>query len=107
MATLQELERPIDEEIANSLIQAIPEHWKSAMLEVIRSQKPNQVEGFAHVISSPEGHRDIVQPTEDLLNATLKLADLFAQFGNPWTKVTYLVEQKPDGNWKYSADFVY
>ena len=107
MPTLQELERPIDEAIVDQLVQATPEWWKSAILEVTRSTKADDIEGFAHLITSPDGHRDLVQATDEIFELTLQLADLFTKFGKPWRKVVYSIRQNPEGGWRYSADFEY
>lgn len=107
MTNLQEMERPIDEAIVNELIRATPEWWRSAVLEITRANKANNVEGFAHVITSPEGHRDVVGATDDIFAATFQLADLFAKFGKPWRKVIYSVNQSSNGAWHYSADYEY
>jgi len=88
------------------LIAATPEWWKSADLELEYSLA-GETEGLAHEISSPEGHKDNVEPTEDLYSATLRLVDLFKRFGRVWRKATYTVTQSPDGNWKYTAEFDY
>jgi hypothetical protein len=107
MLNLQELERPIDEAITNHLVQATPEWWKSAVLEVTHSVDSDGTEGFAHLIKSPEGHRDIVQATQDILDLTFQLSSLFKRFGTPWQKVVYSVNQNALGGWNYSADFEY
>src|ERR1035437_4952873 len=101
MSTLQELERPIDEAIVDHLVQATPEWWKAAALEVTRSTKANGIEGFAHAITSPEGHRDIVQATDEIFQLTIQLADLFNRFGTSWKKVVYSIRQNPEGGWHY------
>ena len=107
MPTLQELEQPIDEAIVNQLVLATPEWWKGAVLEVTRTVKSNGIEGFAHLITSPEGHRDVVQATDEILQLTLQLADLFAQFGKPWRRAVYSIRQNSAIGWNYSADFEY
>src|ERR1035437_3809050 len=107
MSTLQELERPIDEAIVDHLVQATPEWWKAAVLEVTRSTKANGIEGFAHFVTSPEGHRDIVQATDEIFQLTIQLADLFTRFGKPRRRVVYSIRQNPAGGWNYSADFGY
>lgn len=107
MPTLQELERPIDEAIVDQLVQATPEWWKAAVLEITRSTKPGGVEGFAHLVSSPEGHRDMVQATDEIFELTIRLADLFANFGKPWQRVVYSIRQTPAGGWQYTADYEY
>ena len=107
MPLLQELERPIDEAIVNGLIEATPDWWRAAVLEIAWSQNENGLEGFLHTISSPEGHRDLVQTTDAIHEATFKLSDLFRQHGKQWKKVIYSIRQKEDGNWTYQADFSY
>ena len=107
MATLQELERPIDEAIVDRLVEATPEWWKSAVLEVTRTTEANGMVGFTHRITSPEGHRDIVVTTDEIFHLTKQLADLFTRFGGPWKKVSYAIHENPGGGWHYSADFVY
>jgi hypothetical protein len=59
MPTLQELERAMDEAIVDQLVQPTPEWWQAAVLEVTRSNKPGEVEGFAHDLESrrTSGHR--------------------------------------------------
>lgn len=106
-SSLQELEQPIDEAIANGLIEATPEWWNAAILEIESCPQSNGVEGFRHRITSPEGQRDIVQATESIHEHTFRLADLFRQHGRPWRKVVYTVTKQAGGSWKYSADFSY
>jgi hypothetical protein len=105
MPTLQELERPIDEAIVSGLVEATPEWWKSAILEIEWCPNENGVEGFKHRIISPEGHRDIVQATKQIHENTFRLADVFRRYGKQWQKVVYSVKQEPRGEWKHSADF--
>jgi hypothetical protein len=107
MPTLQELERPLDEAIVNGLIEATPEWWVAAVLRISRTEAQTGRKGFAHIITSPEGHRDIVQATSDITEATFKLADLFAKFGKPWKQVVYSIQKLPEGGWKYVADYDY
>lgn len=107
MPSLQELERPIDEEIVNRLIEATPEWWRAAVLEIEWSPEENGLESFKHTITSPEGHRDLVQSTSEIHTATFRLSDLFRQHGKQWKKVVYSIRQIPDGKWDYRADFSY
>jgi hypothetical protein len=107
MTTLQERERAIDESIVEQLVQATPEWWKAAVLKITRSTKPGGIEGFAHLITSPEGYRDVVQATDETFQLTMQLADLFTTFGKPWQQVVYSVSQSANGSWKYTADYGY
>jgi hypothetical protein len=105
VADLQELERPIDEAISRSLVELIPDTWDSIQLEITRDDANEDT--FAHVITGPQGHRELIMPSDTIFEHTFKLADLFSSFGKLWKKVVYTVERKADGNWKYSADFIY
>ena len=107
MATLQELERPIDGATVNALIEATPDWWKSAKLEIMRTTRSPGVEGLAHLITSPEGHREIVQATDAIFAASFRLSDLFASFDKPWKRVVFTVVQAADGHWRYTADYEY
>jgi hypothetical protein len=107
MPLLQELERPIDEAMVNGLVGATPEWWRAAELEIVWSPKEDGTEGFIHTISSPEGHQDLVQTTDEIHEATFKLADLFKLHGKQWKKVVYKIRQNEGGKWHYQADFSY
>ncbi|MEI8289078.1 MAG: hypothetical protein WCH99_06355 [Verrucomicrobiota bacterium] len=107
MPTLQELERPIDEAIVNELIEATPQWWKVAILEIEWHPQENGVEGFQHRILSPEGHNELVQASGQIHESSFRLADLFRKHGKQWLKVVYSVRQESSGEWKYSADFTY
>jgi hypothetical protein len=105
--TLQEEERPIDEQIANELISLTPESWRAAVLEVTYEGEPQGAEGYSHEIYSPDGHREPVEPSEELFRATRELGLLFQKHGHHWRRVKYTVNQQQDGSWRYSAAFEY
>lgn len=107
MTSLQNQQGPIDEAIVNGLIAATPEWWSAAKLEVEWRPRDGGVEGYAHTITSPEGHRDLVEATDEICAETLRLAELFRRCGKQWTRVVYSVKQQPDGQWSYTADFTY
>lgn len=107
MSTLQEKEGPLDQAIVNSLIEATPEWWKSAVLEVDYRPRKGGIEGYAHTISSPEGHRDVIHATDEMCSLTYQLAQLFREYGRQWVKVVYKIEQLPTGAWNYAVEFSY
>jgi hypothetical protein len=59
--------------IGNALIAVTPEHWKSATLELLATQATTLMVGLVHTITTPEGHRDLIAPTEELMAATARL----------------------------------
>ena len=107
MYTLQEQQAPIDRLIVNELITATPEWWNSAILEIERIEEPGGIEKFRQVIISPEKCKDIVSSTPELHEAVIRLADVFRDFGEVWSKAIYQVELLPDNSWKYNVRFEY
>lgn len=103
---LQEEEASIDEEIVNELIELTPEPWHSAALEVTYSTE-NGVEKYAHVISSLEGHKEPVFPSDKLYAATRELGLLFRRHGKQWRQARYEIRLQQDDSWKYTVDFEY
>lgn len=104
--TLQEEQRPVDVAIVRELVELSPEWWDSVALDVTRSVVDG-VEKHSHVISSPDGHRDAVIPSEALFEATYRLSQLFAGRGRAWERVSYVARQLADGSWSYQASFHY
>lgn len=96
----------IDKEIANALIIATPEHWNSAEMLVERAQEGKH-EKMNISISSPEGHRNLIEPTEDIYINLYKLSDLFRENGKTWHRAIYTITVQTDGNWKYTVNFHY
>jgi hypothetical protein len=105
--SLQEEEKPIDEEIVNQLIALTPESWRTAILEVTYEAEAGGDEGYSHEIYSAEERHEQVEPSEELFLATRRLALLFQKHGHRWKSVKYTVVQQEDGGWKYSAAFDY
>lgn len=103
---LQDEEAAIDQEIVNELIALTPEWWRAATLEVTYSTDGGVLR-LAHVISSPEGHREIVDLSGELFDATYRLGRLFEQHGRHWKSVLYCIQLEQDGSWKYTVDFRY
>ena len=66
MPTLQELEGPIERRIASALIEATPDSWQQARLEVEVSEEGG-VLGMPHTILSPEGWREVVGATDEIV----------------------------------------
>ena len=76
------------------------------MLEV--SIDPRQgAESYSHVISSPEGYKEPVLPSEELFDATFRLGELFARHGRRWRRALYRVDREASDNWRYVVDFEY
>lgn len=106
MISLVEKQAPIDKEIADALIVATPEIWKSAEMFVERHDDGAQ-ERMNISISSPEGHKEPISPTEEIYEGLYRLSDLFREHAAMWRTVRYVVSQKDGGDWSYSVRFEY
>lgn len=102
--TLQDEQTPIDREIVEEVVSLTPESWDRIVLEVEYSNDEDG-EGFGHVIYSPDGHRDIVEPSEELFDATWRLQELFKKYGGHWRSVKYNITVDDDGI-SYKTHFV-
>lgn len=103
---LQAEEGPLDEEVVREAIALTPEWWRSVVIEVSFSAEDG-VERYSHVITSPEGHREPVTPSDALFDLTYRLGALFKKHGRHWKTVTYRIEVPEDGPATYVANFRY
>jgi hypothetical protein len=103
---LQEEETPIDQEIVNELVELTPEWWNAAVLDVSFLENDG-VERYEHIISSPEGHKEPIDPSAELIDATYRLGQVFRRHGHHWKTAKYAIQLKQDGSWKYTVDFSY
>ena len=102
---LQDEETPIDQRIVEELVSLTPEWWRRVSLEVTNTTG-DDLFTQAHVIRSPEGHRDYVDPSDALFDATYQLAELFRRYGHLWKKVRYEVQVDEEGL-DYDVEFEY
>lgn len=59
------------------------------------------------MVKSPEGYRDVVEPSVEIYTAVLDLYDLFKRHGHPSQRVTYTIALQTEGGWRFEADFSY
>lgn len=96
----------IDREIVNAVIAATPEHWNCAAMYVERKEVA-ALEKMSIVISSPEGNREPISPTDEIYAALYKLSDLYRSAPKHWLSVIYNVSLMSDEQWNYTVDFSY
>jgi hypothetical protein len=101
--SLQSEQTPIFGSMANALIEATPETWSSATLELIRATEGSHLV-LRHIISNAERPKDIVQPTDDLLKATNDLVLLSERHKDSWKRCLFRVYQQGE-SWRFQADF--
>lgn len=107
MASLQEEQRPIDLDIVQTLIAAVPESWRSATLQIERAPDAGKDESYLITIQSPEGRTEVVPPPVELMEAVRRLDQVFARHGHRWSKARYTITQADDGDWDFVALFDY
>ena len=103
--SLQDLEAPIEAEIAAELVALTPETWNRILLRVVCSESESG-EGRAHEISAPDGQTEPVAPSEQLFGGTFRLRELFGRFGRRWREMDLEVEVRRDAT-RYSVKYVY
>ena len=101
--SLQSDQAPIFGRIANALIQATPEHWSSALLELTQVIE-GSVARLSHSISNSEYPKDIVQPTAELFEATNELAVVSERHKDHWRRCLFRVFQEGE-SWRFKAEF--
>jgi hypothetical protein len=102
----EELQGPIHTAIVNELIALTPSWWHAVTLTV-RFASDGGIQSIPHEISSPEGHREPITPSDQLFAATRQLFLLFQEFGQSWKQVIYEASLDRDGNWKWKCVFTY
>jgi len=105
--SLQEEMTPILNVVGRELIAATPEHWQSAELTLEVTQRSKDIQGVSHLISSPEGHRDIVTPTEELMSATHNLVRLCESHQQPFQALKFVVSQDEAEGWRFHSNWSY
>lgn len=95
---------PIFTRIAEALVEATPEWWSHAALELV-APKGQFGTGLAHAISNAEHRRDVVVATDELLEATRALELASVRHGDAWRCCLFRIEQNPQGAWRFVAEF--
>jgi hypothetical protein len=83
-----------------------PESWNSVALDLSYSVSEG-IERYSHVISSLDGHKEPVVPSDELHAATHNLGRLFERHGKHWRAARYEMRLQGDGSWKYVVRFDY
>jgi len=105
---IQELHRPIDEQIVQELLSIIPEMWWTICLDVQSSDATAGENGFSLSVSNEEGLPESVMPTPRLYELALEHAALFAKIGKPWKQLAYRVRFDEEiDNWRFEIDYSY
>lgn len=103
---MQEKQAPVDRYLVEALIAATPENWNAAEMLVER-QDDGINEKMLIEISSPEGHTDLVGPTDEIYEGLYCLSDCFRSEGKMWRSARYQISLSAEGNWRYQVHFNY
>jgi len=93
--------------IGNELIALTPDSWQDILLEVVVNVSGSGILGMSHEITSPEGYRSPIMPSDELFDLTHKLLILFQEHGKAWKQIRFEVWQVPGESWRYKCDFTY
>ena len=88
-----------------TFIRNVPPSWKAATL-TLKAPDHGLGTGVSHSITSPEGRRDIVFPSDELMLATRKFELGSVKHKLDWKKLVVSVE-KDGESWKSKIDFDY
>lgn len=105
---LQDLHSPLDIEIVNILLSAIPETWWSVRLDVEYMKLSDNEVGYPMKISNIEGEKDILIPPDELYEIIGKHAAIFREHGKEWKKLKYDVAyDESSEDWRFTIDYEY
>jgi len=91
----------IDREIGKATLECLDESWDGA--ELIVDLSGGKVKVLLQRLQSTE----IAAPSDELQLAIGHLQQHHADTGSGLQRITYTFRRKPDGKWKFEADFVY
>lgn len=100
---LQEEQIPIFQQILAALVEATPEWWSFAMLELV-TPPLGLGNGVAHSISNSDYPRDVVLPTDELFEATRRLELACKKHGDSWKRCVFRIQEEGE-SWRYVAEF--
>jgi hypothetical protein len=102
--SLREEQSPIFRRLACALVEATPEWWSAAELELV-APPSGLGSGLAHSIWSDEHPHDLVIPTDEIMEATRALELASVQRGDDWSRSAFRIMRGPSGQWRFSVTF--
>jgi hypothetical protein len=93
---------PINQAIAEALIEAIPEAWKAAELTLEWS---DQDAGMTQSLCCPESDEEALVPYE-ITKATCELDAHRDKFALGWRQAKFTVRRNAQSHWDVNAEFV-
>lgn len=90
-------------QIATALIEATPEWWTHATLE-LESPPDGLGSGLAHSISNADFPSDVVVATDEVMLATRMLELCSLRHSDSWIRCVFRIFQDGD-NWRFEANY--
>nr|WP_199045278.1 hypothetical protein [Dyella sp. ASV24] len=89
--------------VGSELIAATPETWSRAQLTLTPTMDAGRV-ALAQEISNPDGLRDLVRPTEELIETSARFHAFCEAHGDRWERCDLLVYEV-EGSWQFNVNF--
>ena len=77
------------------------------LTEHARSQHADMSCATCHMPRSPDGHREMIMPSDTLFDLTFKLFSLFRDAGTPWRQMKFDLRELLNGDWNFNCRFEY
>jgi hypothetical protein len=100
---LSEEQAEIYPQLASALIEATPEWWTHATLE-LDCPPAGLGNGLAHSISNADFPQDVVVATDEVMLATRMLELCSKNHSDSWKRCVFKIYQEGD-NWRFVADY--
>jgi hypothetical protein len=101
--SLQDEQAQVFQQLASALIEATPEWWTHATLELV-APPDGLGNGVSHSISNSDFPQDVVVSTDEILEATRMLELASTKHSDSWKRCVFRIQQEDD-SWRFSADF--
>jgi hypothetical protein len=101
--SLQDEQTPIFQQLASALVEATPEWWTHASLELVAPPE-GFGNGLSHSIYNSDFPQDVVVPTDEILEATRLLELASTKHSDSWKRCVFRIQQEGE-SWGFTADF--
>jgi hypothetical protein len=101
--SLQDEQMQIFRQLTAALVEATPEWWTHASLELVAPPE-GLGNGLSHSISNSDFPQDVVVPTDEVLEATRLLELASTKYSDSWQRCVFRIQQEVE-SWRFTTDF--
>ena len=101
--TLQNEQTHVFQKLTSALVGATPKWWTHALLE-LTAPSEGLGSGLAHTIINADFSRDVVVPTDEVLEATRLLELASVKHSDSWKRCVFRIWQEGE-SWRFVANF--